>query len=662
MRERRFSLEGGLARTRARDHTTVMRTLHAQSDATQMARPRFSTIRARVLAVVLLTMLPAFALIVFNAVDERTRAMDITRQSALSTVRLVAAEQSQIIASTRQVMQVIANSDQVMAGDPAACESYLNRIYETMKGFKGLSVARANGDVYCIAPRRELTQTLNTAYRSYFQKVLATNDFAIGDFQVGQITGTPNISFGYPVRDARGEIKAVVWAGLSIDRLNDLAQDWRLPSDTSVVVMDSKGTVVTRFPQWQDWVGKQFPTSELFKHMQANTEGTTRLPGLDGLARWFAFTTIGADSVEVGTKANPVGSVLYLAAGYSDAAFMQDVNGRLVLSLAALGLLSVLGVTIASGMTDWMIGRRARQIMATTRELQLGNWAARTNMTLRDGELGELGRTLDEMADALRERDLKLQSINAELEERVAARTSELATANGQLRTSQDALRRLSQDLLSLSEQERARVADDVSERLGQGLTGIKMDLSLAQRLLAAERDDEALAHVRSAQITLDGMVQAARQIAGELRPSVLDDFGLTAAVEGQIGDFRRETGIVADLNAAVDETRLDAATKTAAFRVLQEALANVALHAHAAHVSIHMRTDDRDLSLIVQDDGGGFQPGDLLKPQALGVLEMRERAIQLDGALSVTAQPGEGAKLALTLPISDRARAGSGL
>ena len=99
--------------------------------------------------------------------------------------------------------------------------------------------------------------------------------------------------------------------------------------------------------------------------------------------RWFAFTTVGAEPVQAGRGRSPAGSVLYLAAGYSDAVFMQDVNGRLMLSLATLGLLSVLGVTIAYGMTDWMIGRRARQMMATTRELQRGNWAARTNMTYR---------------------------------------------------------------------------------------------------------------------------------------------------------------------------------------------------------------------------------------------------------------------------------------
>jgi signal transduction histidine kinase len=277
-----------------------------------------------------------------------------------------------------------------------------------------------------------------------------------------------------------------------------------------------------------------------------------------------------------------------------------------------------------------------------------------------DGELGELGRTLDEMADALQERDMTLQTINAELEERVAVRTQELAGANRQLQDSQDQLRRLSQDLLNLTEQERERVAGEVSERLGQGLTGIKMDLAMSQRLLSAGREGEAAAHLKGAMTTLDGMVSAAREIAGDLRPSVLDDFGLTAAIEGQLGEFKRQTGIESTLNAEVDEKRLGKAASTAAFRVLQEALANIALHAHATQAQVRVELHGDRLSLRVQDDGRGFQPGDLLKPHAMGVLEMRERAAQLGGTLSVVATPGMGTTLTLTLPITTRAATGS--
>ncbi|MCU0508904.1 MAG: histidine kinase [Anaerolineae bacterium] len=610
----------------------------------------FSTMRARVLAVVLLTMLPAFALLFFNAADERERALGVTREGALSTVRLIATQQSQLIRSTRQMMQLIAQAEGVREGDPVACNRALNSIYAVTQGYRGFSVARPNGDVFCVAPPRDLGQPLNTAHRSYFQKVAETGRFAIGDFQIGAVTGTPNVSFGYPITDTAGSLTGVVWAAWSIDRINDLASTWRLPEGSSVLVMDSLGTVVTRYPQWEDWVGQSFRESELFQRMLAQPEGTERLPGLDGVARWFAFSRV--SSSPLGTAPGDE-SYLYVAAGLSDESFIRSVNNRLLLNLLTLTLISALGLIMAYGLTEWMIGRRARRMSETTRQLQLGNWSARTGMTADEGELGALGQTVDEMADALQERDRALQTVNAELEERVAFRTAELAAANAQLMASQDQLRRLSRELLEVAEEERIRLANDVGDEIGQGLTSIKMDVVLAQRHIAEGKIADAKHHLVAAVRHLDSLVQSAREIAGDLRPSVLDDFGLTAAAEGQLAEFERQTGSATRLRAKVDESKLTSAVSTAAFRVLQEALRNVAQHAHASEVDVELFTVDGQLVLEVRDNGQGFTPGDLTKPQSIGVLGMRERALQLGGTVEVVGAPGHGATLTLVLPVA---------
>ncbi len=604
--------------------------------------------RARVLAVVLLTMFPAFALLIFNAADDRARVLAVTRESALSTVRLVASQQSQLVQSTEQLLRLVAEGSEI--GNPQRCSTFLSRIYETVDGYRGFSVAHPNGDVYCLAPARPITGTFNTAHRSYFQKVMETGRFAIGDFQVGQITGVPNISFGYPVFDATGAITGVAWTAWGIDRINDLSETWRLPEDSLVVVMDSQGTVVTRHPAWEDWVGKSYPDSELFQRMKAQPEGTERLPGLDGVPRWFAFSRVDADP-RSDTPANE-NSVLYVAAGFSDQAFLQTVRNRLLLNLATLGLISGIGLVMAYGLTEWMIGRKARRVSETTRELQRGNWSARTGMTADEGELGELGHTVDEMADALQQRDRALQTVNAELEERVSFRTAELATANAQLTASQDQLRRLSRDLLNVAEEERIRLANDVSDEIGQGLTGIKMDVVLAQRHLAEGKTADATGHLSAAVGNLDNLIRSTRHIAGYLRPSVLDDFGLTAAVEGQLAEFERQTNAATKLRAEVDETKLSKAVSTAAFRVLQEALRNINQHAGASEVNVSLGTIDGHLVLEVRDNGRGFAPGDLNKPEAMGVLSMRERALQLGGNLEVDGAPGKGARLTLTLPV----------
>lgn len=604
--------------------------------------------RARVLAVVLLTMIPAFALLIFNATDDRARALAFTQESALSTVRLIASQQSQMVQSTEQLMRLVAEASDLR--DPQQCETALNRIYATVDGFRGFSVAQANGDVYCLAPSRPMTTTLNTAHRSYFQKVMATGHFAIGDFQIGQVTGTPNVSFGYPVLDANGVIEGVVWTAWGIDRINDLAGTWRLPEGSSMIVMDSQGTVVTRYPDWQQWVGKSYRDGELFQRMKEQPEGTAWLAGLDGEPRWFAFSRVKADPHE-DVAATGVESVMYVAVGFADQAFLQSVRNRLLLNIVTLSLILGLGLVVAYGLTEWMIGRKARKVSETTRELQRGNWSARTGMTEIEGELGELGRMVDEMADALQERDRALQLVNAELEERVGFRTAELAAANAQLLASQDQLRRLSRDLLSMAEEERMRLANDVGDEIGQGLTGIKMDVVLAQRHIAEGKMPAAGEHLIAAVRNLDLLVQSARSIAGGLRPSVLDDFGLTAAVEGQLNEFERQTGIKTRLDARVDDTKLSDAVSTAAFRVLQEALRNVAEHARATETQVTLRAQDGRLALEVRDNGQGFAADELTKPQAMGVLGMRERALQLGGSLDLASAPGRGTRLTLTLP-----------
>jgi signal transduction histidine kinase len=608
--------------------------------------------RARVLAVVLLTMLPSFALLIFNAADERERALEMTSASALATVRLVASQQAQLIQSTEEMLHLISKASAWTGTDETACANLLAAVYNATQGYRGFSVARPNGDVFCMAPTRPLTQTLNTSQRSYFEKVMETKDFAIGDFQEGAITGAPNISFGYPVKDAAGNVAAVIWAAWSIDRINDLAETWQLPEGSSVVVMDSQGTVVTRYPQWENWVGKSYRDSPLFKRMLERSEGTERLPGLDGIPRWFAFSRVDSTSMEDRAGAGVSDSALYIAAGYADQAFMRSVNNRLLINLATLGLITVIGLFLAYGLTELAIGRRARLVTETARELQRGNWSARTGMTEAEGELGELGRTVDEMAEALHERDLALQTVNAELEERVAFRTAELASANSRLVASQDQLRRLSRDLLDVAEEERIRLAKDVGDEIGQGLTGIKMDVVLAQRHLSDGKADGASSHLSAALRNLDGLVQSARDIAGYLRPSVLDDFGLAAAVEGQLAEFGRQTGIATSLDADVDERVLSKAAGTAAFRILQEALRNVVQHARAASVKVTLRTQDDYLLLEVRDDGQGFVPSDLVKPQSMGVLGMRERALQLGGVLEVVGAPGKGATLRMSLPV----------
>jgi two-component system sensor histidine kinase UhpB len=193
------------------------------------------------------------------------------------------------------------------------------------------------------------------------------------------------------------------------------------------------------------------------------------------------------------------------------------------------------------------------------------------------------------------------------------------------------------------------------------------MQKDVAKGMLSATLTRDTLAHDDIPYISLpqlseqlnatldlvDETIRTVRRIAADLRPGLLDDFGLTAAVEWQVQEFQNHTGIPTALEAHVEEEKLTRDMATAAFRVCQEALTNIARHAEATDVRVALATANGHFTLKVADNGRGINPEVVQKPRSLGVLGMRERARQLDG--SVELAPGEngGTVVTLVLPIA---------
>jgi signal transduction histidine kinase len=148
----------------------------------------------------------------------------------------------------------------------------------------------------------------------------------------------------------------------------------------------------------------------------------------------------------------------------------------------------------------------------------------------------------------------------------------------------------------------------------------------------------------------VDETVKTVRRIAADLRPGILDDFGLTAAIEWQLQQFKDRTGIKVDLEADVDEGRLSKDMATAGFRILQEALTNVVRHSEATAVTVVVQMSDGAFSLQVRDNGKGFRPDPSRK--SLGLIGMRERARQMGGSVTVENAPGGGVSVLLKMPL----------
>lgn len=220
-----------------------------------------------------------------------------------------------------------------------------------------------------------------------------------------------------------------------------------------------------------------------------------------------------------------------------------------------------------------------------------------------------------------------------------------------ELRSSRAQLAELSSHLQIIKEEERERIARDIHDELGGNLVAIKFEVAL----LAGKLDTDTLQlrkRVRSIEKLVDDAIATAGRVARELRPGILKDFGLAAAIECQADDFKQRTGIpcrvlCADYDAAPDET-----TSTALFRIFQEALTNISKHAHAKKVEVRLVQEAGDILLEITDDGTGFGPDALSKPRSYGLRGIRERINALNGNLEIGAGPEGGTRITVRAPV----------
>lgn len=206
-------------------------------------------------------------------------------------------------------------------------------------------------------------------------------------------------------------------------------------------------------------------------------------------------------------------------------------------------------------------------------------------------------------------------------------------------------------------EEERTRIARELHDELGSTLTRVRWDIeALDKEVTAASPQASPAVHDRfSATARLvDSTIETVRRIAAELRPTILDDLGLVAALESQVQQFMRATGITCRLDVLLEDedqgpTREQA---TGLFRIVQEALTNVSRHARATLVNIVLEQRDEDLVLEVRDNGVGIDAEAVAKPQALGLLGMRERAALVNGHVDISGRPGKGTVLVVHIPV----------
>ena len=295
---------------------------------------------------------------------------------------------------------------------------------------------------------------------------------------------------------------------------------------------------------------------------------------------------------------------------------------------------------------------------------------ARDGLELRVGErtreLAETNATLQQEINERQRAESDLLKAHAELERRVQTRTAELARANeillteiGERRRTENALHEsaarmkiLSRRLIEVQESERRSLALELHDQIGQILTGLKLTLEMAARLPA----DDARVSINDAQSLVNELMARARKLSLDLRPATLDHLGLLSALSWHIKQYSAQTQVSVEFkHSGLEGRRFPSEVETAAYRIVQEALTNVARHSEARDAVVRAWAEEHSLTIQIEDRGTGFNIETALSNDTTsGLAGMRERAHLLGGRFSIESREGEGTRLTAEFGIRD--------
>ena len=306
-------------------------------------RTWLSNLSVRVLFLVIVAVLPAVGLLILTASEQRNQAIAAAQADVQRLANLAAADQGRLIESTRQLLVVLARLPEVRA-ERGACDGLLADLHAEFPVYANLGVIAPDGRLVCSAVKP--SSPVNLSDRAYFQEAVASRAFAVGEYQIGRVTGKPALNCGYPMLDGAGTLLGVVYAALDLATVAQFGANGRLPEGAIVTVFDRSGTVLVRQPNPGNLIGRSLAgtpvVDEILTKHAGVTEGTE-----NGQTYLYAFASLGASG-----PANA-----YLSIAIPKARVAAPADDAFSNNLTRLGLV-VLVVLVAAWVGGDLLGRR----------------------------------------------------------------------------------------------------------------------------------------------------------------------------------------------------------------------------------------------------------------------------------------------------------------
>jgi len=363
------------------------------------------SLRSRLIALILVAMVPAFALILMSAAKYRELTAAQIKQNALIAARAIASEQDRVLENAHEFLVTLSRLPQIRGNDRAACSKILAGLLEPR--YADLVVADRNGNPLCRA--LPPGKTLANSRGRHHQRSLETYDFAVGDIRQSSLTPKTLLDVSYPVIDHPGVVRAVVSAALDLSWINRTAVESHLYPGATFTLVSQRGDVILRYPTNSDWLGKPiFSDSGFTPGVSSDAEQSIEASGPDGVPRLFAFSRL----------KNPVGEqAVYAVVDLPMEIALAKSREILMQNLLALAILSAIILGFTWFGTDVLVLRRIRDIIAATRQIAAGNLSARTTLAYDRSELGQMALAFDSLAAALENRQAEATAAGKQIQQ-----------------------------------------------------------------------------------------------------------------------------------------------------------------------------------------------------------------------------------------------------
>jgi signal transduction histidine kinase len=577
------------------------------------------------MSLLILALLPVFALMVFTASESRRRAMEETQDSALRLTELAASNQRQLIDGARDILITLAQIPAIQSQDRAACLFFLSNVLMQHPLYANFGAADGAGNVFCMTLPQRLP--LSIAKQDYFQQSMTSRDFAISQYQISPTNSQAIITLAYPVLNSAGEPQGIVFANLDLRWLGSFFMNASpLPEGSTLRVIDPHGVILASYPDGEIEIGQTMPEASISSLVINEKAGLTQGNDSNSMGRLYAYTPL-----QAGADSN-----VYIIISIPTEEALAESNRVLLRNLTALTLGTVLALSIAWVGTQIFFLRQVNSLVGVTQRLSNGDLSARTGWAPGQGELGQLAYAFDEMAATLERREREQKQAEAQIRKRDHIRAN------------------LLHQLIGAQEDERMRISRELHDETSQSLTALLVGLDTIS--IAARSDISRIeGHVHDLKCIADDMLGNIHRLIADLRPSLLDDIGLVAAIEWYGEQRLKPYGLSFRLLEHTLPERLPPPVETTVFRIVQEGLTNIVRHARAGSVTVRLLQEQDEVTLEIRDDGVGFDPQWLEAPEAdgrgLGLRGMRERVAILGGSLQIESAVGKGTTVRIRFP-----------